>query len=184
MSDIINLMVYFDGTDNNKFRDSDPRYAYTSSETNIARLYEMAPTGEIGGATYSKFYVSGVGTAVSIDTEAGSRGVTDPNTLFEQTYSWGNRLDAATGGSAALRVAAAQARVDELVAANPDATIKVHVVGFSRGAGIGRDFVNAINATGGSRSRLVLSGFLTRWGRSHCPAMAAASTPRLATTLI
>lgn len=128
--------VYFDGTNNNKFRDNgEPDDA--NGPTNVAKLFDLAV--EVGNS--KALYIPGVGTSLTAKyagNDTPSQGFLDKLGLVG---GWGveERLDLVLD------------RIDVLIADNPGQQIELDITGFSRGAAEGIALANRIHQKYGNR---------------------------------
>lgn len=147
--------VFFDGTDNNMYRDWEGSLG-AGSETNVARLYRVYKENDTAIQVREKIYVVGVG-AMSADAgvelikemkskEAASRAANLATEEISGTtfgyYVAG--LARGEGGQERLQIAYRWAR-SWCQSVPASAKKVVDVYGFSRGAAMARTFVNLIN---------------------------------------
>lgn len=146
------LGVFFDGTNNNMYRDWDESLG-AGSETNVARLYRVYNEIDTVKEIREKIYVVGVG---AMSDKANDELVGEMKSkldereaagLLEREQGWLGNLDgliSGSGGQERLQIAYrwAQSWCQSVPAS---AKKVVDVYGFSRGASMARTFVNLIN---------------------------------------
>lgn len=149
--------IFFDGTNNNKFRDQPG-----GTHTNVVRLYDAFPQAS-GEALHRKYYLRGVGSqdqgarASQLATEAAPNSwnplrvagsvLAAPVRLGGYVADVGHDLAGKIGGAGGktrLNMAYVwlKARCAEV---DPTGDRTVDIFGFSRGAAIARTFVNLVN---------------------------------------
>ncbi|MGS4344558.1 T6SS phospholipase effector Tle1-like catalytic domain-containing protein [Myroides odoratus] len=111
--------VFFDGTGNNQTNSlNDP--AKFGNITNISKLLDACVVPD-------RVYIEGVGTRNNMDDSVWAK-ATGENPIGSNGYSYGDKLEKATGFLSAYR------------AQYPDDDIQLVIYGFSRGATLARDF--------------------------------------------
>jgi len=138
----LRLGVFFDGTNNNKYRDG-PKAdedAFSGGETNVARLHKIYIEKTDEEAARFKRYLIGNG-AVEGDEEPSGDDAVQPSAGKAE-----NVLGLAFGKGAKQRLNIAYAWVKAKCAEPlPEAEKVVDIYGFSRGAVLARTFANLVN---------------------------------------
>lgn len=140
----LRLGVFFDGTNNNKYRDEpneekgeDP---FSGGETNVVRLHKMYVEKTDDEAARYKRYIIGNG-AVTGDERPSGDDVTQPSAGKVENLLG---LAFGKGGKERLNIAYTwvKAKCGEPL---PEAEKVVDIYGFSRGAALARTFANLVN---------------------------------------